>query len=400
MAIHELRFQLVRREFVLFWENKVLVIAFLVIPLLLASVLGFVYREGNVTRLPILVVDKDNTPASSKLVDILAENNTLHVIKIKAETVNLTHLMIEKNAVAVVIIPYRFEANCLLNRHPEINCYLNLANTLTGGTAGSAIQQTVSSLNASIQIISLEKKGLPFSIAKQKFEAFHHNVFQQYNPAGNYLFFLWPGLIFAILHQLVLMGTAIGFSQEFANNTFNKTGLLKFSQSPSKLIFVKIFPYLCLSLFTVFIFFLLSLCFDLPSHTDSGTLLLSSFLMIIGTCMLGTFFSIVSALPLKVSQTMVSIASPAFTLSGFTWPSEQMPFILQSIADSIPLTPFLRILRLTLTEGASLEQIMPHIIHQAVLVVAYFLLGFFLLKKKINNEVSSPGLVPIISGKS
>jgi ABC-2 type transport system permease protein len=36
------------------------------------------------------------------------------------------------------------------------------------------------------------------------------------------------------------------------------------------------------------------------------------------------------------------IASPAFIISGFTWPLSAMPAFVQFIANIIPLTPFLQ----------------------------------------------------------
>ncbi len=387
--------QLIHREFSLFWQNKVFVVAFLVMPVILTSVLGFVYIDGNIKRLPILVVDEDHSPSSAKLMDMLSENNSLHVTIVKRTVADLDKEMVEKRVVAIVVIPFRFEADLFVNRVPEVNCYLNMGNTLSAGVAANAVQLSIATLNTGIKINTLEKKGVPHSIAAHQYEAFHHNIFQQYNPAGNYLYFLWPGLIFSILHQLLLLATASGFSQEFANKAFNSEGVLKYTHSAGKLILVKIFPFVSMSKLTLTAYFAIAVCLNISRPAHTGVLFFSAFLLIVGTCMLGTLFSIISPLPAKASQTVMTIGSPAFSLSGFAWSSDQIPVVLRAIAEAIPLTPFLRALRLTWIQGASLEDLMPQIYHQLILATIYFLLGFLLLRKKIKLAISPLKPIPV-----
>ncbi|MGY0034845.1 ABC transporter permease [Pedobacter sp. NJ-S-72] len=101
-------FFLVKREFGLFWSNKIFVVAFLVMPVILAFLLGNVYMDGAVKHLKIVVVDKDNTPMSNKLIDMFAEHQTLHVLSVKHETIDLDQTMLDTRAIAIVVIPERF----------------------------------------------------------------------------------------------------------------------------------------------------------------------------------------------------------------------------------------------------------------------------------------------------
>ncbi|WP_343561632.1 hypothetical protein [Sphingobacterium sp.] len=136
------------------------------------------------------------------------------------------------------------------------------------------------------------KTGVPASLASQQYEAFRHNLFYQYNPAGNYLYFLWPGLIFSVLHQLILLALALSFSQEFAMGTFNKKGLLSYSRSPIILLIVKFFPYLIMSLFNVTVYFALSIFFGIPLPKHPEVLLISQLLLITGASFLAMTYSL------------------------------------------------------------------------------------------------------------
>jgi ABC-2 type transport system permease protein len=357
-------FFLLRREFGLFWANKVFAAAFLLMPVLFAIILGFVYRDGKVTGVPIIIVDKDVTPASTRFRDMLENDPNLKVIGTKYETVDLYQTLLNKRAVAVVVVPYRFEADLLAQKNPELNCYLNMANTLTANVAGAAVSLCATTMNAA-----------PAS--------FHYNTFYQFNPAGNYLYFLWPGFLFSILHQLLLLALAVSFSREFEAGTFKD--LLGHSRSPFVLLFVKVFPYMLLSLWTIGVYYGLSHLFHLPAPAHPFLLFLAQGLLVLGTSLLGAFYSIIYPIPLKASQLLMSIASPAFTLSGFTWPSAEAPLVLASLGKIVPLTPYLKIMRMVLLQKADKNDILPQVEHQLILIGVYALGSLLLLSKKIKK---------------
>jgi ABC-2 type transport system permease protein len=311
--------QLVRREFGLFWQNKVRVVIFFVMSLVLAAVIGFVYQKGKVKQQTILVIDKDHSPSSARLIDMLDDHEILNIKETAFETTGLQQMLLDKNASAVIVIPYRFEEDILRGRKAEINTYLNTTNVLVTNVVGAAIQNCVAAMNAGIAINVLQKKGIPHSLAPERYEAFHYNTYLQYNRSSNYLLYLWPGLILGTFQQLLLLATAVGFSQEVSNNTFNKEGLFRYSRSAPTLFFVKIFPYVFMSLWILTGDYLIACHFKILPPSNPGLLLVSAILFLLGTCAMGTLFSLLFPLPLKASQTLMSFASTAPTLSGLTW---------------------------------------------------------------------------------
>ena len=70
---------LVKREFMLFWNNSVLRMLFIGAPLAYGILFGFVYEKGKVTDLPIVVVDEDNSPMSHRLIEMLNDNETVKI---------------------------------------------------------------------------------------------------------------------------------------------------------------------------------------------------------------------------------------------------------------------------------------------------------------------------------
>jgi ABC-2 type transport system permease protein len=60
-----------------------------------------------------LVVDRDNTPLSNQLTDMLDDNSSIKVIKYIQEPQSLKDEVIKNEAAAVVMIPAKFEADML-----------------------------------------------------------------------------------------------------------------------------------------------------------------------------------------------------------------------------------------------------------------------------------------------
>jgi ABC-2 type transport system permease protein len=388
---------LVGREFSLFWQNKILVFAFLVMPPLIATVFGLVYRQGRIKNQAIIVVDRDNTPSSNRFRDMLEAHPVLRVVETRHETIALKQSLLDRRAIAVVVIPYRFEAGLLTQKDPEINVYLNQSNSITSGAVNQAVAACVGTYNTGILINAQQKRGVPPAIAMHRYEAFRHNVFLQDNKAGNYLYFLWPGLIFSTLQQLLLLAMAVSFSREFASGSFNRSGVLAYSCSPLTLLMAKVLPFLMLSCVTFLSYYLLSIYFRVPQPVEPAVLFLSQVMLVLGTCLLGTLYSILIPIPLKASQMLLSVATPAFTVSGFSWPSDQTPAFLAAFGQIIPLTPFLKTVRMMLLQKATFTDVWPQLQHQALLIGIFLLINLVVLGLKIKRQLKAePPVSPAV----
>ncbi len=149
--------RLLKREFKLFVANDTLRSVFFLAPLLYAVLLGFVYKSGKVEHIPVLVVDRDNTPLSSQLIEMLDDNSSIKIIKYVQEPQSIKDEVIKHEAAAVVMIPSKFEADMLQKKYPELNVYINTGNVLTANFASKALQLTIGTFSAGASIKGLQK---------------------------------------------------------------------------------------------------------------------------------------------------------------------------------------------------------------------------------------------------
>ncbi|HFK5580793.1 ABC transporter permease [Elizabethkingia anophelis] len=374
--------RLLKREFKLFVANDTLRSVFFLAPILYAVLLGFVYQSGKVENIPVLVVDRDNTPLSNQLTDMLDDNSSIKVIKYIQEPQSIKDEVIKNEAAAVVMIPAKFEADMLQKKYPELNVYVNTGNVLTANFASKALQLTIGTFSAGASIKGLQKMGMPAVKAATQYEPFKTNYITLFNTTSNYLIFMWPAMLAVVLQQVILLAMAVSFAAEFQRGSFIKEyyGMRRWA-FPTMLI--KVIPIWFFSIFIVGIYYLMHMIFKVPMPEGIFNFILLTAVFVGSASFLGVFISILIPDALKATQILMVLASPSFIISGFTWPLSAMPAAVQFLANIIPLTPFLQAFKILLIQKGSVELTFPYLQHLIILLIVYGILGWIALKIKL-----------------
>lgn len=316
---------------------------FLGAPILYAFLIGHVYQQGKVTQMPIIVVDEDAGPLSATFIDMLRDNESIKISRVLPSMLHSKDMAIEDNATTIVYIPTGFSAGVQQSRLPEITLFVDGSNTLTSNTALMAVNVCAMTMKAGIQIQAQMKRGVPATLAAQQYEPFKTTIIRDNIRSGNYLYFMLPGVLITVLQQVLLLAMALSFSSEYELGTF-KHLLLK-TRNPILLILVKILPYMLMSIGIMAVYGLFGQYYHMPLRADFWWFALCTFFFIVAVCLIGILVSILLPSQLKATEVLMVIATPAFIISGFTWPSSLMPLWVQGIANAIPSTHYLRIFR-------------------------------------------------------
>lgn len=375
--------ELLKREFRLFWSNKILRLLFIGAPVMYGILLGYVYGKGKVTDLPIVVVDQDRSSMSNKAIEMMNDNEVIHIAEIIYDETHLDETVAKNDAVCVVFFPKDFEREVLTKRNPEILTLVNTSNVLTANYGASAIQLVLGTLKAGTQIETLRKQGVPEELLMSQYEPFKTTFIKQNNRSTNYMYFLWPGILATVLQQVLLLGLALSFASEFENGTFAE--LSRRTKSVWEMIAVKVIPYLIMSFGIWILYYLFTLWFRIPFHENIGTLTLIAGVFVLSVSFIGILVSIMIPNQLKATEVLMVIATPSFILSGFTWPLSQMPVWIQWIAQVIPLTHFLPAFRILIVENGSVTLTYPYIFNMLLIAFIGLILSGVLLYFKRKN---------------
>ncbi|WOC52825.1 ABC transporter permease [Bergeyella porcorum] len=375
---------LIKREFRLFLKNSTLRSVFLLAPLVYALIIGFTYQKGKTENLPIIVINQDHTPLANQMVEMLRDNKTVTVLEYPQEPASIKDEVIRTGAAAVVILPSRFEADILQKKYPEVNVYINTSNIMTANFASKAIQVTLGTLSAGMEIKTLQRRGMTAEIAKTQYEPFKANYITLFNTTSNYLYFMWPAMMAVVLQQVILLAMAVSFAAEFERENFIRdfAGKEKYAVL---VMLVKNLPIWVFSTTNIILFYLIGKYFMIPMPEEWLYFIVITGLFVVACSNLGVMVSIILPDALKVTQILMVIASPAFLISGYTWPRDAMPELIRWTTDIIPLTPYLEAMKILVIEKGNTALTQPYLIHLLVLAVVYFVIGWVVLKFKIHR---------------
>jgi len=176
-----------------------------------------------------------------------------------------------------------------------------------------------------------------------------------YNPELKSVYNFVPGVIAMILMLISAMMTALTIAKEKELGTME---LLLVSPLPPLLIIVgKVTPYVLLSFINAVIILLLGVfIFEMPIVGNLALLLGVCVLFVLTSLSLGIFISTkANTQQTAMLASLMILMMPTMLLSGFVFPIESMPVVLQAISRAIPATYFIDILKNIMLKGTGWE---------------------------------------------
>jgi ABC-2 type transport system permease protein len=203
-----------------------------------------------------------------------------------------------------------------------------------------------------------------------------------YNPELKTSIYIVPGLIGVILTMTMVMITAMAIARERERGTLEQ--LIVSPMRRGELIVGKIVPYVAMGYVQMTLILLLGRAvFGVPFVGSLGLLYLLAFVFIAANLALGLFFSTLAKTQQQAMQMSFFFLLPNILLSGFMFPFDAMPRAAQWLAQALPLTHFLRIVRGIVLKGAGLADVTAELAWMACILLALVVLASLRFSKKL-----------------
>ncbi|MFO7613110.1 MAG: ABC transporter permease [Bacteroidales bacterium] len=178
-----------------------------------------------------------------------------------------------------------------------------------------------------------------------------------YNPELKGVFMFVPGIITVLLMLVCAMMTSISIAREKELGTMEV--LLVSPLKPIQIIAGKVTPYVILSLINAATIVALGyFVFGVPVRGNLLLLMFETVLFILMALSLGILISTISKnqqIALMIS--LAGLMMPTILLSGFIFPVENMPKLLQWLSNIIPARWFIIIIKNIMLKGSGLQYI-------------------------------------------
>ena len=172
-----------------------------------------------------------------------------------------------------------------------------------------------------------------------------------YNPDLRTAVYVVPGLVGVILTMTMVMLTSMAIARERERGTLEQ--LIVSPVKPIELVIGKIVPFIVIGYVQMSLILLAGrIVFRVPILGSLSLLYALSFVFIAANLALGLFFSTLAKTQQQAMQMSFFFLLPNILLSGFMFPFEGMPAPARVMAQALPLTHYLRIVRgITLKGG-------------------------------------------------
>jgi len=208
-------------------------------------------------------------------------------------------------------------------------------------------------------------------------------VYNPYNPERRSAIHIVPGLIGVILTMTMVLFTAVAIVRERERG--NLELLITTPVRNSELMVGKILPYIVIGLIQVTLILLLGrFLFHVPVAGAIIDVYLAALIFIGANLTLGLVISTLARSQFQAMQMTFFFFLPSILLSGFMFPFDGMPQAARYLAELLPLTHFVRLIRGIMLRGASISDLLPEIYALAVFAAATLTLATLRFRKRLD----------------
>ncbi len=345
-------------------------------PVFLLGVFGYAV-DFDVQHVQLAVLDNSKSATSREFVNSLSSSEYFDIVMIVNNEGEINKILDEKDAQAVLVIPIDFSRK-LYGKKEEAK-FQFLIDGVDGNTAAiikNYVTSAVQSFNAIIQKQMLAQAGA------KSFQPIALEPIFMFNKDLKSARFLIPGLIAMILIIVAVVSVSLSLVREKERGTIEQINVS--SLSTLELLVGKAMPYIIISLINAaFIIVVGYLLFDVAVKGSYLLLFISTLIFIISSVSLGIFVSVVADSQ-QVAFTMATFASllPSVILSGFIFPIESMPAIIQVFTNITPAKFFIVALRAIMLRGVGLSMFWEQLVYLLLFTVLFLGLATIINKKK------------------
>jgi len=335
----------IKKEFAhVFRDRKTLLILF-GLPIVQIIIFGFALTN-EVKNSKIIIMDQAKDIASQEIISKISASKYFEIEQLIVSR-NQIESSFKKGFIKIVLIfPAGFNQELMHLQKAQVQIIADASDPNTASTLTNYLSAIIMDYQHDLN----NKTPLPYRIITE--------TRMLYNPqlkgAHNFV----PGVMALVLMLVCVMMTSISIVREKELGTMEV--LLVSPLQPIIVILAKVIPYLVLSIINVVSILLLSVfLLGLPITGSITLLLLESILFIVTSLSLGLLIStITDTQQTAMLVSLMGMLLPTILFSGFMFPIENMPFLLQVISNAVPAKWYYSIVKSIMIKGLGLSAIL------------------------------------------
>lgn len=368
----------VRKEFIHIFRDSRSLLILLAMPLVMVVLLGDVIKN-EVTDIRVAVIDQSHDIYTSQITERFAANKYFTYMGEVQTEADAETLFRKGDIDLVVVFGSEFANRILHSQDATIQILSDGSEPNQGSVRVAYAQQVIASFQKELLQQNFSRLGVGEEAGSFNIKV---NSRMLFNPQQRSEVNFVPGVVGLIMLLICCMMTSIAIVREREMGTME---ILLASPLPAiYIVLAKLVPYMVISLFNLAtILCITNFMMDVPMVGSLATYLLTSFIYIFTSLMLGLLISTCVNTQLAAMLISLLLIVPAIYLSGMVFPIESMPAPAQVVSNIVPTKWFISASRKIMIQGVEFRYVIKEIVCLIVEGVALLLLSWKLFKTRL-----------------
>ncbi|OQA07182.1 MAG: Inner membrane transport permease YbhS [Firmicutes bacterium ADurb.Bin373] len=362
---------ILKKEFLQMRRDRLTLGMVFALPLFQLLLFGYAIQT-EVKHIPTAVFDQSLSAESRDMLEAFSASGYFDVYYSAAGYAEITHMIDSGKARVGIIFPPDFSENLKRGDTAAVQVLVDASDSMSSATA-------IATANA-IGLLKSQK----FFIQKTQLANIPYDIRVRpwYNPDGITAYYMVPAILGIIVTMTMVMMTAAAIVRERERGTLEQ--LMVTPIKSYELMLGKIIPYIGLGYLQITVALLVgALVFHVPIQGSLLELYGLTLFFITASLGIGILISNIAKNQMQAFQMSFFVLLPSIMLSGFLFPREAMPLIVQYIGDILPLTYYLVIIRGIVLKGIGFSYLISQVAALLVFSVVLVTLSIIKFKKRI-----------------
>ncbi len=351
----------------------------IVVAMPLIMMLAFGYGISLDTKhLPVYVFDREGSQQSQDLLKHFQASEYFKIVRAVNNYPELVHAIDSGRCKLGIVVPQDFSHKLNAGGPVSIQALIDATDSNSANLAVGYSQAVVQAYSREVQLDWLQRRGQLNPEAAVSVDArtwFNENLKSMDN--------IVPGVIVIVMAVIGTFLTALTIAREWERGTMEQ--LISTPVTALEVMFGKLAPYFVIGLLDTCLCAIIGIWwFGVPFRGNWIVFFFSSTLFLIVVLSTGYFFSVVAKSQLAASQiSLLATFLPAFLLSGFIYPIDQMPVVIQGVTYIMPARYYMSIIRNIFLKGSAVTLLWNELFALLLLAFLLALLATRAFKKKL-----------------
>jgi len=374
--------ELIIKEFIQISRDKRMLLLVFIAPIIQLILFGYAITT-DIENISTAIWDLDRTYESRDFISCIENSGNFNLNYYADSEQEITSLLESGDAQVAVKINPGFGKDIKKGNEAKIQIIIDGSDSNSAAVILGYINQISANYSRSVLVERLNQ----FKLLKQEnistnIDSFSNEVRFWFNPTLKSRFSNVPAVMAFILLISTIMLTSMSIVKEKEAGTIEQ--LIVTPIKPIELIAGKTIPFAIIGFIDVLLVISVSYSwFKIPLRGNLLILFFSMILYLFATLGVGLFISTISRTQQQAMMSTFFFMMPAVLLSGFMFPIENMPVIIQYITYINPLRYFFVIITGIFLKGTGLGILWPQMLALGIIGIIILAISIFRFRKRL-----------------